>query len=272
MYGRGQATPEQTTPAKSAPVRKRDAAVLFDGSLEGFLCTLHAYYYEGVSPLIIQEEGHHQLTLDTEEYYVVTDYDQAVRIQQAIRKKISPAAEDNIARAFLADGDDRFMAMFKYLLLGFKVGAVVDDHLQQDCVLRVLKLSRHVGREAHLLTGFCRFAETDGQIYYCSIEPNNYVLPILAEHFSDRMMNQAWIIHDKRRGKAAVYNGEAYVIADVPRSAQVAHSENEAQIQDLWRTFFHSVNIKERKNPKVQRNLLPLYFRKSMTEFQLPPK
>jgi len=253
------------------PTKRRDAAILFDGSLEGFLCILHAYYYEHVSPLVIQEEGHHQPTLDTEEYYVITDNNQAIKVQQAIRKKISPLAEHHLYNALLADGEERFMAIFRYLLLGFKVGAIVDDHLQQECVLRVHKLSRYVGREAHLLTGFSRFEETQGQIFYCSLEPNNYVLPILAEHFSDRMMNQAWIIHDKRRGKAAVYNGETYVIADVPKSAQVQHTENEAHIQDLWRTFFNSVNIKERVNPKVQRNLLPLYFRKSMTEFKIKP-
>jgi len=249
---------------------KREAVILFDGSLEGFFCILHAYYYHNASPIIIHEADNHQPTLDAEEYNVITNFDHAVRVQHGIRNKISKEAGNHIARAFLADGDDRYMAMFRYLLLGFKVGAVVDDHLQEDCVLRVHKLSRQVGREAHLLTGFCRFAETQGQIYYCAIEPKNYVLPILAEHFTDRMMYQAWIIHDKTRGKAAIYNGETYVIADVPRSAQIQHSENEAQIQDLWKTFFNSVNIKERKNPKVQRNLLPLYFRKSMTEFQLP--
>ena len=249
---------------------RREVAVLFDGSLEGFLCILQAYYYEGIMPLIIQERDHHQPTLDTEEYFVVTDYDTAVKVQQAIRKKISPSAEHYIARAFLADMEDRYMAMFRYLVLGFKVGAKVDDSLQEDCVLRVHKLARQVGREAHLLTGFSRFAETSNQIYYCHISPKNYVLPILAAHFCDRMMNQAWIIHDKVRGKAAVYNGEEYVIADVPRSAQIQYSEREDHIQDLWHTFFNSVNIKERKNPKVQRNLLPLYFRKSMTEFQIP--
>jgi len=251
---------------------KRDAAILFDGTLEGFLCTLHAYYYEGVSPLIIQEEGLHQPTLDSEEFYVVTDYDQALKIQQAIRKKISPYAEHNVANTFLSAVEDKYMALFRYLLLGFKLGSIVDDHLQEDCVLRVHKLSRYVGREAHLLKGFCRFEEIQGQVYYCAIEPINNVLPILAEHFADRMINRSWIIHDKRRGKAAVYNGDSYVIADVPREATIQRSENEAHIQELWRTFFHSVNIKERVNPKVQRNLLPLYFRKSMTEFQLPPK
>ena len=247
---------------------RRDAAILFDGSIEGFLCIVHAYYYDHVSPLIIQMQDNYQQTLDSEEYYISTDDEKAANVQQAIQNKISPDAWHRVASAFLAGYDDKYMAIFHYILLGFKVGAGVDDYMQHDCVLRVRKLSRYVGREAHLLTGFCRFAETEGQIYYCAISPVNYVLPILAEHFCDRMMNQAWIIHDKTHGKAAVYNGETYVIADVPKSVQVQHTENEAGIQDLWTTFFHSVAIKERINPKVQRNLLPLYFRKSMVEFQ----
>jgi len=251
---------------------RREVAILFDGSLEGFLCILHAYYYSGVTPILIQENGNYQPTLGTEEYYVITDYDQAATVQQAIRKKISREAEYQIATAFMADGTDRFMPLFNYILLGFKVGRKLNSYLQQDCVLRVHKLSRLVGREAHLLTGFCRFAETQDQVYYCSIQPINYVLPILAEHFADRMINQLWIIHDKNRHKAAVYNGDYYVIADVPAATQIQYSEKETHIQDLWSTFFHSVNIEERKNPKVQRNLLPLYFRKSMTEFLIPKK
>ncbi|MCL2361110.1 MAG: TIGR03915 family putative DNA repair protein [Defluviitaleaceae bacterium] len=251
------------------PTTRRDVSILFDGSFEGFLCVLYAYFYDGVSPLIIQEDDNHQPTLDTEEYFCITDYDKAEKVHQAVNKKISPTAGHHLGNAFLADREDRYMTLFQYLLLGFKVGSRIDDSLQQDCVLRTHKLSRQVGREAHLLTGFSRFEETQGGIFYCPLEPNNYVLPILAEHFSDRMMNQSWIIHDKARGKAAVYNGMEYVIADVPRSAQVTHTENEARIQDLWLTFFDSVNIKERVNPKVQRNLIPYYFRKSMTEFKL---
>ena len=248
---------------------RREVAVLFDGSIEGFLCILYAYYYEGISPLIIQVDGHHQPTLDTEEYFVAADHERAERVQKAIRGKISYSAEHTMAYAFLAEDDDRFMVMFRYLVLGFKVGAALDNHMQEDCVLRVRKLARQVGRETHLLKSFCRFEETEGQTYYCPITPSNYVLPLLAEHFSDRMMNQAWAIHDKRRNKAALYNGETYVIADVPENVNVQHTNNEAHVQALWKTFFNSVNIKERVNPKVQRNLLPLYFRKNMTEFQI---
>ncbi|MCL2404738.1 MAG: TIGR03915 family putative DNA repair protein [Defluviitaleaceae bacterium] len=260
--------PDNTKASKA----KREVAILFDGSLEGFLCILHAYYYENVSPLIIQTEDNYQPTLDTEEYHILSCSTIATRVQGGIIKKISPQAWHTLSSAYLAAYvEDKYIAMFRYLLLGFRVGAIVDDHLYEDCVLRVHKFARQVGRETHLLTGFCRFEETTNNIYYCPIEPTNYVLPRLAEHFSDRMMNQAWIIHDKKHGKAAVYNGETYVIADVPKDAQVQHTDSEAQIQDLWITFFNSVAIKERVKPKLQRQLLPLYFRKSMTEFQKKP-
>jgi len=247
---------------------KREVAVLFDGSYEGFLCTVHAYYYDSIMPLIIQEHDHHQPTLEVEEYHILTSADKANSVQAAIFKKISSNAEHQMAYSYLSEHDDKYMAMFRYLLLGFKVGASVDSHLKEDCVLRVHQLTRQVGRECHLLKGFSRFEETNNGIYYCSILPKNHVLPILAEHFSDRMMSQPWVIHDKTHDKAAIYNGERYVITDVPKTVEVIHSDSEDKIQNLWRTFFDSVNIKERVNPKVQRNLLPLYFRKSMTEFK----
>lgn len=244
---------------------KKNVAVLFDGSLDGFLCVVYAFYYDGIRPVCIQEEHRYQRMLDTEEYYVSTDYQRAVKVQQAIKKKISSSAESNITFAFLAEDDDKYMDMFRYLLLGFKTGALADNHLQLDYVLRVHKLARAVVREAHLLMGFCRFTKAN-EVYYCEISPVHYVLPVLAEHFRDRMMNQAWIIHDKKRKLAAVYNGSEHVITNAP-DIQIEQAQVETQIKDLWLTFFNTVSIKERENPKLQKSLLPLRFRPNMTEF-----
>ena len=244
-------------------------ALTFDGSYEGFLCVVYAYYYEKISPLNIQTEGEFQQLLDTEEYYIATDYKKAARVQAGIRKKISAKAGEYLACAFLAADEERYMHMFRYIVLGFKVGAMVDNHLQQDYVTGVHKRARYVSREAHLLCGFCRFAETKAGVFYCEISPVNNVLPILAEHFKDRMMNQAWLIHDKKRNQAAAYDGNRYVISNVPKHVgkEVEYAEKEAQIQDLWRCFFNVLAIEERKNKKLQRNMLPLHFRKWMTEF-----
>ena len=36
---------------------------------------------------------------------------------------------------------------------------------------------------------------------------------------------------------------------------------------ELWKGFFENIGIKERRNPKCQRNMLPLWYRKHMPEF-----
>jgi probable DNA metabolism protein len=51
-------------------------------------------------------------------------------------------------------------------------------------------------------------------------------------------------------------------------NVQLEYSQNEQQFQKLWQTFFDSVTIKERKNLKLQRQMVPLKYRKDMTEFK----
>jgi len=80
-------------------------------------------------------------------------------------------------------------------------------------------------------------------------------------------MNQQWIIHDKHRNMAAVYDGREYIITGVPHNTAVEYEEGEDEIQELWVTFFNTLAIEARKNKKLQRQLLPLYFRGNMTEF-----
>lgn len=44
-------------------------------------------------------------------------------------------------------------------------------------------------------------------------------------------------------------------------------SEQQEEYVDLWKTFFDKIVIKERINKKLQTNMLPLRYRKHMTEF-----
>ena len=47
----------------------------------------------------------------------------------------------------------------------------------------------------------------------------------------------------------------------------LTYSEDEKQLQKLWKLFVNTIAIKERVNPKLQRQMLPLRFRKYMKEF-----
>ena len=43
-------------------------------------------------------------------------------------------------------------------------------------------------------------------------------------------------------------------------------TDKEEQYRKLWQTFFENIAIKERANPSLQRNKVPLKYRKYMTE------
>ena len=45
------------------------------------------------------------------------------------------------------------------------------------------------------------------------------------------------------------------------------YSDEEVRIQNLFKIFHESIAISERKNFKLQRQLLPLRFRDNMVEF-----
>ena len=248
---------------------RKQVDVVFDGTFEGFLSVVYAYYYEGILPRSIQYSDAFQLSIVQDEYFVVTSIDNAKKVEKALSKKISANAKGNVQYAFLSSAPDRYDLLFQYIVTGFKVGSSIDNHLQNETVHRVQKLAREVGREAHRYTGFCRFEETIHGIYYCSIDPVNHVLSILANHFADRMMNQSWVIHDKKHNQAVVYDGHDYTFVDVnANQAPPRMVENEQEIQSLWTMYFNTLAIEARKNPKLHRQIMPLRYRSEMTEFK----
>ncbi len=240
--------------------------VTFDGSFEGFINIIYAHYYQKLRPDLIFSEDQVQQSLDTEYVHVETDMDKALRVLNAIRRDLSMDVLDTVYSAYLAE-EKNYLDMYRYMVLAFKVGAGVNSHKQVDYVMETLRTAGYVNKEAHLLKGFCRFAETKSGVFYASITPVNFVLPILAEHFKDRLMNQAWIIHDVKRGVAVVYDGNDYVMRQVPKQVMADIADVNDQYQALWQTFHKSIGIKERENYKLQRSLLPLRFRRNMLEF-----
>lgn len=239
--------------------------IVFDGSFDGFLCAVYAIYYEKINPVSVQTQN--DITLADNLLTVETDASQAKRVFSAIKEKISHEAAHIVYNAFLSFEQERFVPIVKYIKHGFLVGHMVNSYLQLDYVRFVQKIASHTGREAHKLHGFCRFVETKQGVLYAQITPKNDCLVLVAEHFKERLMNEAWVIHDKLRSQAAVYDGNSCVIVNAVNEGSITLAPKEEETQDLWVTFFNNIAIKERTNKNLQRQLLPLYFRKNMTEF-----
>jgi probable DNA metabolism protein len=98
------------------------------------------------------------------------------------------------------------------------------------------------------------------------------VLTLVTPHFADRLPNEKFMIYDDNRKVAAFHiPGNSWVIAQVPELNQKILEEipeYEDEYRALWKTFFDHIAIKERINPKLQRNNLPLRFRGDITEFR----
>ena len=251
---------------KNLNTKRREACLLFDGSFDGFLCVVHEIYYKKIIPISIQTGE--QITLAEAPLDVKTDFSRAEKVFSAIKEKVSHEAASKVYYAFLSFEPERFTTIVRYIKLGFKVGHMVNSHLHEDCVLKVHKMANHAGKEAHLLHGFCRFEQTKQGVLYCQISPKNDVLPIVADHFTQRLMNEAWMIHEKARGQAAIYDGSGFIITPVPKDINIDYADGELETQKQWLTFFNSIAIEARINKKLQRQLLPLYYRKNMTEFK----
>lgn len=242
-------------------------AAVFDGSYEGFLTIIYQHYYEKLNPDYIVEEDKYQQTLDTEYLFVAGDFVKAERVIKGIRTKVSEASAEYVYRAFLNAEENKYMVLYRYILFGFRVGKDLDRYEQNDDVLKVHKLAKYVNHEAHSFLGFTRFAETEQGIYYAKISPVNHIMPVVAEFFADRFMNHPWIIHDVKRGIAAIYDGKSYIIAETPRQANVVYSDVEESYQAMWKKFHDTIAIKERKNAKLQQQLMPKRIRKHVVEW-----
>jgi probable DNA metabolism protein len=97
-------------------------------------------------------------------------------------------------------------------------------------------------------------------------------------HFKKRFADQEWIIFDIKRGYGLYYDLRKVNEVTFDKSVLDAFttgslsddktSENEVFFKDLWKTYFQHLAIKERFNPKLQKQMMPVRFWKYITEMQ----
>ncbi len=149
-------------------------------------------------------------------------------------------------------------------------GEKVLHDLANPYVARVFELSRAICCEAHHLLGFLRFQELENGVLLAIIHPKNDCLTMLADHFTDRLPQENFMIYDENRDLAAVHAaGKNYMLADtssIDKSLLHRYSEKEETYQLLWKNFFESIAIEARKNPKLQAQNIPKRFWKDAVE------
>ena len=123
--------------------------------------------------------------------------------------------------------------------------------------------------ELEKLRGFIRFSDYNG-VLGAEIEPKNRVLPLLRHHFCSRYANESFFIYDRTNKEILLYSHGKSRIAPVDSLHLGPPGDEEIFYRTLWKKFYDTVAIEERRNPRCQNTFLPKRYRNVMTEF-LPP-
>ena len=239
---------------------------VYDGSFEGILTAVYEAYYRRENPEQILSAQNITVNLFDSYKYIVSDREKSDKVYQAIRTKISDAALRKNFHVFLSDDNDKATHIYRYLRLGFLYGPMIDNHLQEECVSTVQQISRRVTFECHRFNGLIRFMKMERDIYYARFEPDHNITILLAPHFAKRLSDQNWIIHDTKRGIAVIYNQKEWMLTDHLPEVLPELSEHEKSLQNIWQEYYQSIAIAERKNLRLQKNMMPYRYWKNLTE------
>jgi len=244
---------------------------VFDGTLDGLMCAVRAAIEADPAPESIASALEFEESLFATKVLIEKDHTAADEMTDDIVKKISPLALHRVLYSFLSDSPGAANAVCEYVRYGLEIGASIDDHVCDDRVMPVHKLSYKVSCEKHRLLGMLRFQKVEGDIFYAPIEPDHNVVGLLSPHFAKRMPDQSWIIHDRRRGIASIHDKKGWTVAELTADREPEFAEGEERYQELWRAFYKSIAIASRTNPRLRKAFMPVRYWKYLTELRDEP-
>lgn len=256
---------------------------IFDGTLDGLLTAVFDAYALHQQPDELVGQGQALPMFCDEEHQVVTADDKACRVWAGVEKRLSREAVRMLTMSWMSEDKDVYTPLFHYIYKVFQQPATapsIERHFADPDVLFVTNMARRVAHEQHRMKQFIRFQKAKDGTYLAVVSPDHHVLPLIIDHFHDRFRDQPWLIYDARRHYGYYFAPPAAQPvritfedeASVPFSLENGKlnedvlSSDDQLLQDLWRTYFKAICIKERLNPRKQLNDMPRRYWKYLTE------
>lgn len=249
--------------------------LICEDSLEGV--------FTGIYDAYLMKKPHEQIHIcvgEEENYRLFAVYEKhepeekkAVKVARTIGREFGSEAYMSFCRALASPEKDKGEAVYKAVVAGLKMRnrKEVMGNLADPYIHRVFELARFTANEAHYHVEFLRFRELENGILYAEIGPKNNVITFIMPHFADRFPLENFVIYDERRNIYALHPAgrDWYLVCGDEGEEPMEHqfSEGEKKYSELFCSFFHTIAIKERRNNTLQTNMLPLRYRKYMTEF-----
>lgn len=240
---------------------------IYDGGFISFIALIVELFKNKIVPSDIKLINSYDKGLFDNEIFIRVDNEE--ENIYLLKTKISKQALYGIYNVFLSDNSNKEMIIYKFLINYFKYGNKVFNMRRIDSVNELINISKYVRGEAHKLKGFLRFSKMKNNFYYAKFESNNNVIGILATHFSKRLKEDNFIIHDTKREIYAIYDKKKIIYLTNEEIIDLnLEKDDEDLIEDLWKTFYKTIGIKERENKRCRQNFMPKKYWKNMLEME----
>ena len=249
----------------------------FDGTMNGLLSAVFDAFYLKEQPEQLLTEGEALPLFCERTYAVATSEEKAQRVWTGLEEQLPREAVKLISVSWLSELKELNTPLFHYVCKVFRQGDISHNFADPD-VLTVTNIARRVLHEQLRMKQFIRFQKAKDGTYLAVVSPDHNVLPIIIDHFQDRFNDQPWLIYDAHRHYGYYYDGgtvthvtfedEAAMPFDLSNGKLDASvlSTDDQLLQNLWRTYFKAICIRERMNPRKQRQDMPRRYWKYMTE------
>ena len=265
---------------------------VFDNTLDGLLTAVFDSFFLKQQQIMLLAEGEQFPLFAGEPHVVVTDAEKAERVWKGLEKHLSKEGLHMITISWLSEERALNQPLFNFICKVFNQPQVkgLERNASDEDVLAVRNTCRRVLHEQLRMKQFIRFQKAKDGTYLGVVSPDHNVLPLITDHFSDRFNDQPWLIYDAKRhygyyygltpnpspkGEGSNYkvvrvtfedeNSVPFDLSNGKMDADIL-SDNDQLFQDLWRTYFKAICIKERMNPKKQLSDMPRRYWKYMTE------
>ena len=252
---------------------------VFDNTLDGLLTAVFDSFFRKQQNVTLLVEGEQLPLFADEPHHVVTDGEKAERVWKGLEKNLSKDGLHMITLSWLSEERALNQPLFNFICKVFRLNVKgLERNASDEDVLAVRNTCRRVLHEQLRMKQFIRFQKAKDGTYLAVVSPDHNVLPLITDHFSDRFNDQPWLIYDAKRHYGYYYDGKTVIHVTFEDEASVPFdlsngkmdadilSDNDQLFQELWRTYFKAICIKERMNPKKQLSDMPRRYWKYMTE------
>ncbi len=248
----------------------------YDKTIEGLLTAVFDAYNRRQFPDIVLPEGMPEPMFTAEVLHVVADTQKAGRVWRALEKKLPRYIISMIMHVWLSEAPGSDAMLFRYICKAIdKPLSFIGDMGDAD-VLEMKKLGLKVATEGNRHRQFVRFQQASDGTYFAAVSPLYNSLPIALDYFADRFRDQKWIVYDLRRGYGYHYGLENVVEITIALNEDMIDGKltdammaaDEKQFQQMWKCYHKAITIKERINPRLQKQLMPRRYWKYLTEME----